>query len=828
MHNIQNTLRKIFRLSDDNIELKQEEIVIKDCSVNIDSFDTSLRIDARLTTYTVYFYKVDFDSELNIINILDGYFNTTYVFDNCTFHKKLNLNNQILNNVTFKDTVFKSEVCFKKTKFFGDKIKFIGGAFDEHVDFSSAVFGQTNSKSSEVYFNDIKFQKGVKLKTINKNKYFNAVISFSNIEFKQELDLSKCHFANALEFEKCIFNEKVDFHKSIFEKHEFKNKNNHINLTRFTSSNFKKGVNFKNTNFVAIISFINVVFSHNVEFNNSTFNDKALFKRTVFKRDFFGKNIFFKKECHFNGVTFKGDCTFSHSVFNDEANFKDAKFFKSTYFNRSIFNKKALFCSAIFKNIINFYFSIFKNVVNFSSCVFEKANFVNMIGVDVSNLTIEHLEKHITFNNEEGYIPSYRKIQECQNLKDSFRTIKDVLISQNNTIEAIQWHKLELYMSELEIKYKRKINDLEQEMQGKDFAQQDEKEYDTLKHALLVNKANQTKNIYNEYQLKVYRLTSDHHSDLSKIFFFTLSMLGLYMFLVSLLAFIIDGYATSFNFALFDENIFQLIVQVFDSINLSFMSSILMKLCAVVITIVVLLAICCLIDLIKVKMPCQGSIFLKTLVDLTTQHLTTITLIVLTAFVVLMCIFSHFNLLINLVLYCILFIFLMVFLMNLNPNALIAIGSFGVLCFIYQPSIAAPFLGIVSDNAKNYNLIKSIHDLNNNETNELYSLFMGRNIQTNEILYLDSSNGIYSIQHKSNDLNNKNLKQVLLEHKDIIKEDILKDVYKGVENSSIVQIQKSVAKDQIIQSINAIYYIVLFLCLFSLQKTARRNSIVPS
>ncbi|MBT0883454.1 hypothetical protein, partial [Campylobacter sp. 2018MI13] len=189
---------------------------------------------------------------------------------------------------------------------------------------------------------------------------------------------------------------------------------------------------------------------------------------------------------------------------------------------------------------------------------------------------------------------------------------------------------------------------------------------------------------------------------------------------------------------------------------------------------------------------------------------------------------SKFVLLIDLALYCILFIFLIIFMMNLKLNSLIVIGSLGTLCFIYQPSIAAPFLGIISDDVKNFYLIKSIHDLNNDETNELYSLFIGRNIQTSEILYLGNINNIYNIQQKSNGLNNKNPKQVLLEHKDIIKEDILKGVYKDVENSSIVRIQKSVAKDQIMQSINTIYYIILFLCLFSLQKTARRNSIVPS
>ncbi|MBT0883587.1 pentapeptide repeat-containing protein, partial [Campylobacter sp. 2018MI13] len=368
---------------------------------------------------------------------------------------------------------------------------------------------------------------------------------------------------------------------------------------------FTKDANFKNTNFNTISSFINVEFYCVVKFSNSIFNDKALFKQTVFKRDFFGNNIFFKKECHFDGATFKGNCIFSHSIFNDETNFKDAKFFKSTYFNRSIFNKKTLFCSAIFKDVINFYFSIFKDIINFSSCVFEKANFVNMIGIDISNLTIEYLDKHIESNKEKGYVSTYRKIQECQNLKDSFRTIKDVLIGQNNTLEALQWHKLELYMSELEIKYRRKINVLKQEIQDKYSKQQDQKENDILKYTLSINQENKIKNIYNEYQLKAYRLISDHHSDLSKIFFFTLSIFGLYMFLASLLAFMIDEYKTSFDFILFDENIFKYIFMLFGNVNFYFLSNILMCLCVMIIVILVLLAICCLIDLARTNISFQ-------------------------------------------------------------------------------------------------------------------------------------------------------------------------------------------------------------------------------
>lgn len=779
--------------NNDTVIISKGDIFLKD----IIDFNYQLNNEKK----TIKFENINFYDECNITSVLNKYFHLDYHFKDCIFHDKFIFNNQIFNNIKFENTEFKNKVCFKKTQFIEGNIKFIGVTFDEFVDFSNAVFGNTNSKKFEIYFKGTKFKKGIKLKNINKQKYFYTAILFSNIEFNQELDLSKCYFYNALEFNECIFNEKVSFYKSIFYKHNFQNKSKGINVTKFTASKFKKDVNFKNVEFNTIASFIGVQFKRIARFNSSVFNNKALFKQAVFSYE----------------------CTFSHSVFNDAAKFENAKFFKSTYFNRSIFNKKTLFCSAIFKDVINFYFSIFKDVVNFSSCVFEKANFVNMIGVDISNLTIEHLNKHVVLSKEKGYVSTYRKIQECQNLKDSFRTIKDVLIGQNNTLEALQWHKLELYMSELEIKYRRKINVLKQEIQAKYSKQQDQKENDILEYTLLINQENKIKNIYNKYQLKAYRLISDHHSDLSKIFFFTLSMFGLYMFIASLLAYIIDEYKTSFDFSLFDENIFKYIFMLLGNVNFYFLSNILMCLCVIIVVILVLLAICCLVDLVRTNISFQCNNILEAKL-----YIKIAVLMFLVIYVMLECNNSKFVLLIDLVLYCILFVFLIIFMMNLKLNSLIFIGSLGTLCFIYQPSIAAPFLGIISDDVKNFYLIKSIHDLNNNETNELYSLFIGRNIQTNEKLYLDNSNNIYNIQKKSNDLNNKNPKQVLLEHKDVIKEEILKGVYKGVKNSSLIRIQKSVAKDQIMQSINAIYYIVLFLSLFSLQKTARRNSIVPS
>ncbi|HEC2833125.1 TPA: pentapeptide repeat-containing protein, partial [Campylobacter jejuni] len=48
-------------------------------------------------------------------------------------------------------------------------------------------------------------------------------------------------------------------------------------------------------------------------------------------------------------------------------------------------------------------------------------------------------------------IQNEHQLRYAKNLKDSFRVIKDVLITQNDKLEAQEWHKLELYAKEKEL-----------------------------------------------------------------------------------------------------------------------------------------------------------------------------------------------------------------------------------------------------------------------------------------------------------------------------------------------------------------------------------------
>ncbi|EOH0017635.1 pentapeptide repeat-containing protein, partial [Campylobacter jejuni] len=85
------------------------------------------------------------------------------------------------------------------------------------------------------------------------------------------------------------------------------------------------------------------------------------------------------------------------------------------------------------------------------------------------------------------------RLRYAKNLKDSFRVIKDVLITQNNTLEAQEWHKLELYAKEKELEIqlsKNKNDNLKKESKNqvynpKDYEKINSSRLKTLKSKLM-------------------------------------------------------------------------------------------------------------------------------------------------------------------------------------------------------------------------------------------------------------------------------------------------------------------------------------------------------
>lgn len=143
------------------------------------------------------------------------------------------------------------------------------------------------------------------------------------------------------------------------------------------------------------------------------------------------------------------------------------KFNDNVYFNNSIFKNYADFHECEFEKTANFYGVRFEKAPNFSACYFKEPKAVNLTNVNIDKLDFKSLEQYIEDNyKDESYKNETKGIQDekeifkiqnehqlryAKNLKDSFRAIKDVLITQNNKLEAQEWHKLELYVKEKEL-----------------------------------------------------------------------------------------------------------------------------------------------------------------------------------------------------------------------------------------------------------------------------------------------------------------------------------------------------------------------------------------
>ena len=192
---------------------------------------------------------------------------------------------------------------------------------------------------------------------------------------------------------------------------------------------------------------------------------------------------------------------FQRCKFKEKVYFTNCEFNGNVFFNHATFCKYADFHESIFNGIVSFYNVTFKSAPNFSTCVFGKIQGVNFINVKINGLEFAEIKNFISeYRNDKTYKKEIKlskekqetikkhKIRYANNARDSFRTIKNVLIANNNLIDASKWHKLELYAKEIELR---------------------------LPEPKSENNANDKyKKIIDLIQLCFYRHTSAHHTDL--------------------------------------------------------------------------------------------------------------------------------------------------------------------------------------------------------------------------------------------------------------------------------------------------------------------------
>ncbi|HEB8393999.1 TPA: hypothetical protein R0942_000908 [Campylobacter jejuni] len=708
----------------------------------------------------------------------------------------------------------------------------------------------------------------------NKVKKIPCNVIFNNYNIDLHIDESKGVKKDNTE----TIKNHLYFYNCAFEK----------GLIKLTNIIFEKTLTFNQCNIESEVQIYKNRFSSHLVFRDCYDKQSKKITSLDLQENKF-EGYLFIKNCAIEKINlwknkFKNRCYFMDSVFgnknneNIKLNFSNAHFEDNAYFNNSEFYSYADFHECEFEKIACFYGVKLHKIPNFSACYFKEQKAANLINVDIDKLDFKSVEKYIEDNyKDESYKNETKGIQDekeifkiqneyrlryAKNLKDSFRVIKDVLITQNNTLEAQEWHKLELYAKERELLFE--VESCYKE-KNKPFiaAKSEDKNSINLTFSVLL--------------LWIYRVTSLHHTNLPRIINFTslnIVAFGLLVCLITYLSYHIDK-QTNFWFL----GVFILSVLVMAIVYLTLKKH---KLKSIRLILFIFLAFLMALFLIQ---------------SITLLHL-----------------FS--DVIFALFLYCLLVIALICLYPYINSISFVSycfnwlVYFFLVMVVVIKPQLINPFAGIFSsDKLYESQFEKSLNDLNASaivnlasilqndfnlhlkdqnisftELNSAKTLIMANKEKLKEILKVyddkyesdykkvlnELENNTSNLKNIIEEIDNKNnnsvvsvqLNQILklnfIQGIDILciikrffsiseklspeqmalfdqkdSQDKLKSVLALLKfKSSFEGILKIINQDEItentIKSTGVLYGIILLLCIFSLQKTARKNSIVPS
>ncbi|MFK0444254.1 pentapeptide repeat-containing protein [Campylobacter jejuni] len=695
-----------------------------------------------------------------------------------------------------------------------------------YCNFLETVIGWNKTFKEKIIFKEVVFCKVVNFSF----SIFDKNINFSNVKFEDKLYFEKCQFKEKFEFFG-INNLKVEFNNSLFEKEVY----------------FGKEINDKN-----------------IEKSNS-------FGSCSFEYANFS-NCYFKNEVYFKNNEFK-QVIFRNSKFND-----------NVYFNNAHFKDYVDFHECEFEKTASFYGVRFEKAPNFSACYFKEPKAVNLINVDIDKLDFRSAEDYIQDNYQDGNyknaiknnekiqkdekelyrIENEHKLRYAKNLKDSFRVIKDVLINQNNTLEAQEWHKLELYAKEKELEIqlsKNKNDNLKKESKNQVYNPKDYEKFNYSKiipliifllkiighlsvnilifvelvlvapfftimfycvyvvffiykiltfilksfYPLDINKFiifwrikfNKIKRklivsgrkmldftLWSDcVLLQVYRNTSNHHTNFLKILNFTILMISLYAFM----GFV---FSKTINFILS-----------FNSVSI------------IIASYIILLVFALMLVNVKKQLYQYGVILIFMLCGAFTISMI---LFLSSEYISIFCFLIYFLGVLIFYLFFICKIKLFIFLVRFFAYMIF------IATIITKPQFINPFTGVFSsDKLYESQFEKSLNDLNASAIVNLASI-----LQNDFNLHLKDQNISFTELNSAKAL-------IIANKENLLKlNDANLNITKEVLGEKYTELLKIINQDKItentIKSTSVLYSIILLLCIFSLQKTARKNSIVPS
>ncbi|EAK2422495.1 hypothetical protein BIC33_02700 [Campylobacter jejuni] len=693
------------------------------------------------------------------------------------------------------------------------------------------------------------------LKKINKMKNFISFCCFSCEIAGDTTSISLSELENL----KNSYGYEGKNYKSIFKKEVYIN---YSCLERIVFSNceFKSKISLHK-----IDNSHKIAFCNGIDFANCIFEDDVNFKRFVSGTPL-PDNKYYNNE---------RDTIFENCIFNKRVDFHNSKFVNSVYFTNSHFKDYVDFHACEFNKIACFYGVTFDKAPNFSACYFKEPKAVNLINVDIDKLDFKSVEKYIEDNYQDETCENKQEITEEQrnnncklkcakHLKDSFRVIKDVLITQNNTLEAQEWHKLELYAKEKELEIqlsKNKNDNLKKESKNQVYNPKDYEKFNYSKiipliifllkiighlsvnilifvelvlvapfftimfycvyvvffiykiltfilksfYPLDINKFiifwrikfNKIKRklivsgrkmldftLWSDcVLLQVYRNTSNHHTNFLKILNFTILMISLYAFM----GFV---FSKTINFILS-----------FNSVSI------------IIASYIILLVFALMLVNVKKQLYQYGVILIFMLCGAFTISMI---LFLSSEYISIFCFLIYFLGVLIFYLFFICKIKLFIFLVRFFAYMIF------IATIITKPQFINPFTGVFSsDKLYESQFEKSLNDLNASAIVNLASI-----LQNNFNLHLKDQNISFTELNSAKAL-------IIANKENLLKlNDANLNITKEVLGEKYTELLKIINQDKItentIKSTSVLYSIILLLCIFSLQKTARKNSIVPS
>lgn len=320
------------------------------------------------------------------------------------------------------------------------------------------------------------------------NCIFNADIEPFNIEKQQNI-------TNSVSFRDCEFNNKIKLTSNNTITIHFKELlftsckiNNNINLIGIeidsleiyhvpkyykNNSTFNKDISFDDCKFTNI-NIKDTTFNGNIEFHGCSSEEVNICKN-IFHEQFIAKNLTIQSNFELTASEFYNSVNFSKSYFGKLCSFKKNKFISkntildfseitfedNAYFDVCKFGSLATFHMSSFKKTASFYKTKFKYMPNFSP-----GDFKGILNLNNTNLGFNIEFKKINEYSQKAYgANSIEQVQEnIINFRDSFRGIKHSFLETNNFLEAQKYHKAELYCKEIELENEinNKINKRQQ------------------------------------------------------------------------------------------------------------------------------------------------------------------------------------------------------------------------------------------------------------------------------------------------------------------------------------------------------------------------------